>query len=166
MKGDIKSNVSYQHSFITFFFLLTSPWRTVTWTQEPLHQHQLSCSSVVIWTPSNLDLDYFQLMADSVSDYVELNINCLWFASCSDNPSSYKQPICLSVICFFSQHFQLFIQYFKCTVYIFYPFFLFYPDIETVNPSSPLFQLLIIFISSGFSFSQLLLSIVFSYLYI
>lgn len=27
--------------------------------------------------------------------------------------------------------------------------FFFYPDIETVNPSSPLFQLLVIFISSG-----------------
>lgn len=56
---------------------------------------------------------------------------------------------------FVYQSFASLVSIFSClsnilsAQFTFLPFFFFYPDIETVNPSSPLFQLLIIFISSG-----------------
>lgn len=55
---------------------------------------------------------------------------------------------------FVYQSFASLVSIFSClsnilsAQFTFLPFF-FYPDIETVNSSSPLFQLLIIFISSG-----------------
>lgn len=56
---------------------------------------------------------------------------------------------------FVYQSFASLVSIFSClsnilsAQFTFFTLIFFYPDIETVNPSSPLFQLLIIFISSG-----------------
>lgn len=149
MKGDIKSNVSYQHSFITFFFFF---WRPPEELSHGLKNLFINTSShvpawlselQVIWILTTFSLWLTQLV-------IMLNLTLIAYGS-----QAVLTTLLLINSLLVYQSFASLVSIFSCLSNIlsahslhFLPFF-FYPDIETVNPSSPLFQLLVIFISSG-----------------